>query len=186
MKKALITMTLAAIAAAMTGCKSVEVDRRGEALALDKNGEVVKTAAGEPLVLDRGWSVDYFQHWNWQKFDALEATAGQAALRINNYQGGADATNLTQLVYTSLDGLTKLVATAADAYVKVAGGGAQADTALTVAGRMISYFTGKGGDAAKATVSNDGNSVKVTDGKTTILCDKDGNCSDCSDGSCNP
>ena len=99
---------------------------------------------------------------------------------------GADATNLTHLVHTSLEGLTRLVATAADAYVKVAGGGAQADTALTVAGRMISYFTGKGGDAAKATVSTDGSAVKVTDGTTTILCDKDGNCSDCTTGACNP
>lgn len=184
--KKLMMIALAACAAAMTGCKSVEVDRRGEALALDKNGEVVKTAAGEPLVLDKGWSVDYFQHWNWQEFDSLSAKAGQAELAINNYRGGADATNLTHLVHTSLEGLTRLVATAADAYVKVAGGGAQADTALTVAGRMISYFTGKGGDAAKASVSTDGNAVKVTDGTTTILCDRDGNCSDCQDGTCNP
>ena len=184
--KKLMMIALAACAAAMTGCKSVEVDRRGEALALDKNGEVVKTAAGEPLVLDKGWSVDYFQHWNWQEFDSLSAKAGQAELAINNYRGGADATNLTHLVHTWLDGLTRVVATAADAYVKVAGGGAQADTALTVAGRMISYFTGKGGDAAKASVSTDGNAVKVTDGTTTILCDKDGNCSECTSGACNP
>ena len=85
-----------------------------------------------------------------------------------------------------IDSMTKLVSTCAAAYVTIAGGGAQADTVTSVVTKMISYFTSKGGDASKATVSNDGNAVKVTDGKTTILCDKDGNCSDCSDGSCNP
>ncbi len=174
-------IALAACAAAMTGCKSIEVDRRGQALATDANGAVVKTAAGEPLVLDMGWSVDYFQHWNWQEFDALSAKAGQAELAINNYRGGADATNLTQLVHTSLDGLTKLVATAADAYVKVAGGGAQADTALSVASKMINYFSSKGGDVSKATVTTNtaDNTVKVTDGTTCITCDTAGNCTDC-------
>ena len=178
--KKLMMVALAACAVAIVGCKSIEVDRRGQQLATDKNGEVVKTAAGEPLVLDMGWNVDYFQHWNWQKFDAMKARAGEAELEINNYHSGAD-TNLSALVSASMGGLTQLIATAADAYVKVAGGGAQADTALNVAGKVISYFTSKGGDATKATVTTEGEKVKVSDGTTCVECDKDGNCTECAD-----
>ena len=178
--KKLMMVALAACAVAIVGCKSIEVDRRGQQLATDKNGEVVKTAAGEPLVLDMGWNVDYFQHWNWQKFDAMKARAGEAELEINNYHSGAD-TNLSALVSASMGGLTQLIATAADAYVKVAGGGAQADTALNVAGKVISYFTSKGGDASKATVTTEGEKVKVSDGTTCVECDKAGNCTECAE-----
>lgn len=178
-------LALAACAAAITGCKSIEVDRKAQSLATVPNADgsvsVVKDAAGNPMILDGGWSVDYFQHWNWQEFDSLSAKAGSAELAINNYRGGADATNLTQLVHTSLDGLTQLVATAAEAYVKVAGGGAQADTALTTAKKIISYFSDKGGDVTKATVSTNtaSNTVQVTDGTTCVQCDASGNCTDC-------
>ena len=189
--KKLMIIALAACAAAITGCKSIEVERHASSLATVQNADgtvsVVKDSAGNPVILDGGWKVDYFQHWNWQRFDSLSAKAGQGvSLDINNYEGGADATNLTALVHTSLEGLTKLVATAADAYVKVAGGGAQADTALNVAGKMISYFTSKGGDATKATAAVDSasNTVKITDGATTIQCDAAGNCTDCSTGAC--
>ena len=182
----IMIIALAACAAAMTGCKSIEVERHAATLATVKNADgtvsVVKDAAGNPVVLDGGWEVDYFQHWNWQKFDSLHATAGAGVvLDLNGYEGGADATNLTALVKGSLDGLTKLVATAADAYVKVAGGGAQADVALSTAGKIIKYFSDKGGDVSKATVTADTaeNVVKVTDGTTCVTCDAAGNCTDC-------
>ncbi len=184
MKKIMI-IALAACAAAITGCKSIEVDRKAQSLATVPNADgsvsVVKDAAGNPMILDGGWSVDYFQHWNWQEFDSLSAKAGSAELAINNYRGGADATNLTQLVHTSLDGLTQLVATAAEAYTKVAGGGAQADVALSTAKKVISYFSDKGGDVSKATVTANtaDNTVKVTDGTTCVTCDTAGNCTDC-------
>lgn len=183
--KKLTIIALAVCAAAITGCKSIEVERHAQSLATIQNADgtvsVVKDAANNPVVLDGGWEVDYFQHWNWQKFDRLAAKTNEAELSINNYEGGADATNLTQLVHTSLDGLTKLVATAADAYVKVAGGGAQADTAINVASKLVSYFAEKGGDVTKATVTTDtaANTVKVTDGTTSVECDASGNCTDC-------
>lgn len=185
MKKVMIIM-LAACAAAVTGCKSIEVERHAAKLATietaDGKYEVVRDAQNNPVILDGGWYVDYFQHWNFQKFDSMEATAGKdVRLAINGYEGGADATNLTALVHTSLDGLTQLVATAAEAYVKVAGGGAQADTALSTAKKIISYFSDKGGDVSKATVSTNtaSNTVQVTDGTTCVQCDASGNCTDC-------
>ena len=184
--KKLMVIAAVVCAASLVGCKSVEVERHGQTLATVENADgtvsVVKDAANNPVILDGGWEVDYFQHWNWQKFDSLHATAGQGvALDINNYEGGADATNLTQLVHTSLEGLTKLVATCADAYVKVAGGGAQADTAVNVAGRIANYFASKGGDVTKATVTTDeaAKKIKVTDGTTCVECDAAGNCTDC-------
>ena len=184
--KKLMVIAAVVCAASLVGCKSVEVERHGQTLATVENADgtvsVVKDAANNPVILDGGWEVDYFQHWIWQKFDSLHATAGQGvALDINNYEGGADATNLTQLVHTSLEGLTKLVATCADAYVKVAGGGAQADTALKVAQKVVSYFNEKGGDVTKATVTTDSasNTFKISDGTTSVECDAAGNCSDC-------
>ena len=186
MKKTLMLAALAALIAGMTGCKSIEVERMPSTLATitDTNGvtTVVRDKSGNPIVLDGGWTVDYFQHWNWQKFDSFAATAGAGVmLQINNYQSGADS-NLVALVHTSLDGLTKLVATAADAYCKVAGGGAQADTAVKTAGKIINYFSEKGGDVSKATVKTDttAKTVTVTDGTTCIQCDAAGNCSECS------
>lgn len=185
----LLTITTAAIIGAMllsTGCKSIEVERNAQSLATVQNADgtvsVVRDAANNPIILDGGWSVDYLQHWNWQRFDSLEATAGSGVrLAINGYEGGADATNLTALVSGSLDGLTKLVATAAEAYVKVAGGGAQADVALSTAQKIINYFSAKGGDVTKAEVKTDtaANTVQVTDGTTTVQCDTAGNCTDC-------
>ena len=134
-----------------------------------------------PQGLDGGWNVDYFQHWNWQKFDSLSAKAGKdVSLDINNYASGADS-NLVSLVDTSVTGATKLIATAAEAYVKVAGGGAQADTALAVGQKIYEYFKSKGGDESKAAVTTDtaSNTVKVDDGTTCVQCDSVGNCTDC-------
>lgn len=170
----------AMVCAALAGCKSIEVDRKGQSLATvqgaDGADQVVKDAAGNPIILDGGWKVDYFQHWNWQKFDNLEAEAGAAKLRINNYQSGSD-TNLTALVDASMAGATRLVVSIGETYAKVAGGGAQADTVLDVAQRVYSYFTSNGGDPAKATVSEADGAVKVTDGMTAVSCSADGTCS---------
>ena len=175
------TLSLVLLSLVLAGCKSIEVDRKGQSLATvqgaDGADQVVKGADGNPIILDGGWKVDYFQHWNWQKFDNLEAKAGEAELRINNYQSGSD-TNLTALVDASMAGATRLVVSIGETYAKVAGGGAQADTVLDVAQRVYSYFTSKGGDPAKATVSEADGKVRVTDGATTVACDGNGNCSE--------
>ena len=172
-----------ALLAVCSGCKSVEVERNAQSLATIESADgtrtVVKDAAGNPVILDGGWSVDYFQHWNWQKFDSLKATAGAGvSLDINNYEGGADATNLTQLVQTSLDSMTKLTVAVGEAYTKIAGG-AQADTVLDVAAKVANYFRNSGGDASKANVvtNADGKTLTVSDGTTSVSCDANGNCS---------
>ena len=184
MKKLAMLAALAAIAAGFTGCKSIEVERHAASLATVQNADgtvtVVRDAQNNPVTLDGGWEVDYFQHWNWQKFDSLSAKAGKdVSLDINNYASGADS-NLTALVSASFDGGTQLVTAIGEAYVKIAGGGAQASTVLSSAQKVYEYFVSKGGDASKATVSTNtaSNTLQVSDGTTTVECDSQGNCSD--------
>ena len=185
MKIQSFAIILAAGMACLIGCKSIEVERYAAKLATvetaDGKYEVVRDAANNPVILDGGWEVDYFQHWNWQKFDSLHATAGTGvALDINNYASGADS-NLTALVAASFDGGTKLVTAIGDAYVKIAGGGAQASAVLTSAQKVYEYFKAKGGDVSKATVTTNSatNTLKVDDGTTCVECDATGNCTDC-------
>ena len=189
-----------AVAAAVTGCKSIEVERYAAKLATIKGADgteqIVKDKDGNPIILDGGWAVDYFQHWNWQKFDALRAQAGaNVSLEINNYEGGADPSNLTALVAASFDGGAKLATAIGDAYVKIAGGGAQADAALGVIKKIYNAFKGAGGDISSATTTIDGDKITISDGSVCIECDKAGNCTtgtcppsssggSCSSGSC--
>lgn len=187
MNKLMMIFAVGAAILSMTGCKSIEVERHRQSLATVQNADgtvsVVRDAANNPVVLDGGWEVDYFQHWNWQKFDSLFAKAGKdVSLDINNYASGADS-NLVALVDTSITGATKLIATAAEAYVKIAGGGVQADTALSVGQKIYEYFKSKGGDETKAVVTTDtaANTVKIDDGSTCVQCDAAGNCTDCTD-----
>ena len=185
MHKMMIVAAFAAIAT-LTGCKSIEVERHAQTLATVKNAdgseEVVRDKDNNPIVLDGGWYLDYFQHWNWQQIEALSAKAGKdVSLDINKYAGGADPTNLTALVSASFDGGTKLVTAIGEAYVKIAGGGAQATTVLSSAQQIYDYFVGKGGDASKATVTTNSasNTLQVSDGTTCVECDSQGVCSDC-------
>ena len=149
---------------------------------------------GEDQVITRGYQVTSggweatarSPLWASETLKGLEIgvqTNGSVTMSIDKY--GRDlSTNAVTMTKEMFSGGAQLATAIGDAYVKIAGGGAQADTALSVTKKIISYFTSKGGDAAKATVSNDGNAVKVTDGKTTISCDKDGNCTECADGLC--
>ena len=189
-EKTLAVLALIAIggccAFVFAGCKSIEVERHADKVATwtDTNGvtKAVCDSKGKPVILDGGWSIDYFQHGNWQKFDMLTAQAGPGvSVTINKYESGMDS-NLVALVSTSLDGLTKLTVAVGEAYVKIAGGGAQADTALKSASKIINYFRDKGGDVTKATVTSDeaAGTVKIDDGTTCISCDAGGNCSECS------
>ena len=179
MKKMIVNSILIAAglcaAANITGCKSIEVDRRGHQVAMDGQGQVIKDKDGNPVILDLGWNVDYFQHWNWQKFDSMHAKAGEAELDINGYEGGAAASNLTALVSTSLSGVATITEKVCAAIITYGGsvaaeGGSAAITALA------NKFIAAGGDESKATVTCKDGSCTVTDG--CVSCTEDG-CIDC-------
>ena len=112
-------------------------------------------------------------------------TNGSVTMSLNKYMRDL-STNSVVMVDGLMRNGANLVTAIGDAYVKIAGGGAQAETVLTSAQKIYSYFTSKGGDASKATVTTEDGKVKVTDGTTCVSCDKDGNCSECTSGACNP
>ena len=152
-----------------SGCKSVEVERNAQSLATIESADgtraVVKDAAGNPVILDGGWSVDYFQHWMWMKLDSLNATAGTGVtLSLNGYESGVDS-NLVALVKTSLDGATQLAAKIAAA-IATSGGSAAADGVAA----LVKKFVASGGDVSKATVSCANGACTVTDGAVTEVC----------------
>jgi hypothetical protein len=166
MKKLLITTS---IALALAGCKSIEVERHAQTLATwcDTNGvhHVFCDATGKPIILDGGWEVDYFQHWNWQRFDALTASAGPGVtLMLNGYESGADS-NLVALVKTSFDGAA-LLAAKVGAAIATSGGSAGVEGVAA----MVRQFVSRGGDTAKATVSCENGACTISDGAVTETC----------------
>ena len=168
MNKLIMIVAVAAVAG-IAGCKSIEVERRGQALATytDTNGVVcvVLDAKGNPVLLDGGWEVDYFQHWTWTKLDTLSATAGSGVkLDINGYESGADS-NLVALVKTSFDGAA-LLAAKVGAAIATAGGSAGVDGVAS----MVRQFVSRGGDPAKATVNCANGSCTISDGAVTETC----------------
>ncbi len=191
MKKLMMVAALAA--GGLAGCKSIEVERHGQTLATyaDTNGvvRVALDARGNPIILDGGWGVDYFQHWMWTRLDMLSATAGAGVkLDINGYESGVD-TNLVALVDVSLKGTAELAAKIGTAIATcgasaAAEGGAASIVAL--AKQAYNRFVSRGGNVSKAVVSSSADgTVTVSDGSIGVQC-RDGSCSDCADGSCSP
>ena len=186
--KKMMMIALAACAVAMTGCtSSTRIEWGGKTAVRQPDGTVLVDEKGTPhyeseknVYKDSNWLTKREERDVKVKVNADGSYEAGIGSRVNDV-----SSNGVAMVTGGIEATTKLVSTCAAAYATIAGGGAQADTVTSVVTKMISYFTGKGGDAAKATVSTDGNAVKVTDGTTTILCDKDGNCSDCATGTCN-
>ena len=180
MKKLMIIWAAVAAIALAEGCKSITVDNRGSEVAIDDNGEVVRTKDGNPVVLYKGWQVDYFQHWNWQRFDTFDAsveTNGAIKVGINGYASGAD-TNLNALVSTSLNGVAiiteKVLAAVATQGCSVIGGAGE--MALKA---CIEKFKAKGGNENNIQVSCKDGSCTITDGNVTEVCENC--CIDCKD-----
>ena len=194
MKKMMMIALAAGAAAMMTGCQTRITAEKYAEQVLPIQEKV--TVNGEDRIITTHYQIAS-GGWYATARSPLYATEALEGLDIGVHTNGSVTMSLNKYSrdlstnsVVMVDGLMRnganLVTAIGDAYVKIAGGGAQAETVLTSAQKIYSYFTSKGGDAAKASVSTDGNAVKVTDGTTTILCDKDGNCSECTSGACNP
>lgn len=180
----------AAILGSVTGCKSIEVEYRGKALATwtDTNGVVraICDDLGKPIFFDKGWVVDYFQHGTFTKMDEMHAEAGVAKLDLNGYQSGMDS-NLVALVDVSLRGTAELAAKIGTA-IATCGGSAAAEGGasgiISLAKQAYNRFKKRGGDESKAVVTSaaDG-TVTVSDGSVGVQC-ANGVCSDCAGGTC--
>ena len=189
MKKLMMVALAAGAAAMMTGCQT-RITATKNAEVAHPIQEVVKVN-GEDQVINRsyqvtsgGWEATARSPlWASETLKGLEigvTTNGSVTMSIDKY--GRDlSTNAVTMTKEMFSGGAQLATAIGDAYVKIAGGGAQADTALNVTKKIISYFTSKGGDPAKAKVTTEDGKIKVSDGTTCVSCDKDGNCAECTD-----
>ena len=103
MKKLMTMITLAAIAAAMTGCRSVKVENYGE--------EVLQNADGAPILVDgkvvkcsKGWSVKQLSHWMNSEADALSAG-------VKGYDGSEISFNMNGMKSSPSEELAKSLMT---------------------------------------------------------------------------
>ena len=189
MKKLMMVVAVGAAIATMTGCTSAtRIEWGGKKAVRNPDGTVLADKDGKPYYETEK---NHYEDSNWLtkreerdvKVDAKADGSYTASLgsRVNDV-----STNGIAMVTGGINSMTKLVSTCAAAYVTIAGGGAQADTTAAIVSKIVNYFSSKGGDVTKATVTTDtaSNTVKVTDGETTVQCDAQGNCTDCTDGSC--
>ena len=188
MKKLMMMTALAACAAAMTGCQTrVQIERDEPTKILPK--QEVREFNGTNILITTDYFVPpahycvtarspLFAKESVARFAADVGENGTWSINADGYSRDL-STNAVVMVKEMFSGGAQLAIAIGDAYTKIAGGGAQADTALSVAQRVISYFSSKGGDASKATVTTDAaaNTMKITDGTTTVTCDAAGNCS---------
>ena len=188
MKHLKLILAMAALSTAIVGCKSITVDRRGQELAKDKDGNVLCGTNGVPIILDKGWEIDYWQHWQLVKFDDMQAAIRpeEISFALGGYYSAADS-NLVALVDVSLRGAAELAAKIGTAIATCgASSGVEGGAAAIVSLAKTAYakFKAKGGDETKAVVTSaaDG-TVTVSDGTVGVQC-KDGSCSYCPDGNC--
>lgn len=183
----LTMMALAACAAALTGCQTritIESDETKplpvqQLVEVDGTNRVITTGyfEGRPHYCITARSPLYAKE-SVARFAAGVGEKGTWTINADGYSRDL-STNAVVMVREMFAGGAQLVIAIGDAYTKIAGGGAQADTALSVAQKVYSFFTSKGGDASKATVTTDGGKLKVSDGTTCVECDAAGNCNEC-------
>lgn len=177
-------MILAALAAALTGCQTRITATKNPEVAhpIEK---VVQVNGEDRVIVDHyqvtsgGWEATARSPlYATEALDGLDLgveTNGTVYLKLGSYNRDL-STNSVTMVREMFSGGAQLVTAIGDAYVKIAGGGAQADTVLSVARKAYTAFTSGGGDPAKASVSTDGDKLTVSDGSVCTTCTDDGTC----------
>ncbi len=181
MKRILI---LTALVAAFAGCtSSTSIKWGGKKAVRTADGAVVVAPDGSPyyesepnVYKDSNWLTKREERDVKVEVQSDGSYTASLGSRVNDV-----STNGIAMVTGGINAMTKLVSTCAAAYVTIAVGGAQADTTTAIVSKMVKYFTDKGGDAEKATVTTDTTTgtVKISDGTVCTSCTADGTCSDC-------
>ena len=185
----------AMVAAVAVGCQTrITAEKHAEqALPIQEkvtvNGEDVLIVKGYQIASGGWYATARSPLYAAEALDGLEIgvhTNGSVTLSIAKYQRDL-STNAVAMV----DGMAKnganLVTAIGEAYVKIAGGGAQAESVMSVARKAYGLFADGGGDVSKANVSVDAGKVRICDGERCVECDAGGNCSECvgcADGGC--
>lgn len=182
-------MIIAAIAAALTGCQT-RITATKHAEAVHPIQKVVQVNGQDQVIVERyeissgGWEATarsplYAQ----EALNGLEIgveTNGTVKLSLGTYNRDLSPQAVT-MVKEMFAGGANLAIAIGDAYTKIAGGGAQADTLMTMINKAYKAFTSGGGDASKAKVTINGETFDITDGSVCTTCTPDGNCTT---GSC--
>lgn len=177
MKKIQITFVIVAaaigLAAAVSGCRSVEVENYGEEVVRDADDKPVTLADGRIQTIKKGWRVDHFQHWMITEADSITASIRPESIdfALNGLNTRPDGTNLVALVDTSFKGATELAAKIGAA-IASSGGSVGVEAAASA---LASKFLASGGNAEKAAVTVADGVVTCTDGSCTVS----GACADC-------
>lgn len=177
-------MLIAALAAALTGCQT-RITATKHAEAVHPIQRVVQVNGQDQVIVDRyqvssgGWEATARSPlYATEALDGLSIdveTNGTVRLDLNRYHRDL-STNSVTMTKTMFDGGASLVTAIGEAYVKIAGGGAQADTILSVARKVYTDFALAGGDATKSTVTVEDGAVKLSDGSVCTTCAPDGTC----------
>lgn len=182
-------MLFAAISAALlTGCQT-RITATKNAEVVHPIQRVVQVNGQDQVIVDRyeissgGWEATARSPlYAKEALAGLEIgveTNGTVHLALGSYDRDL-STNAVAMVKEMFAGGANLAIAIGEAYTKIAGG-AQADTVMTVAKTVYNAFTSSGGDATKATVTTEGETIKVSDGSVCTTCTVDGTCTT---GSC--
>lgn len=173
------------LAAALAGCQtSLDVIKHAE---VASPIEKVVQVNGQDRVITDGYLIS---SGGWEAtarsplyaVEALDGlgievtTNGTVRLNLNRYARDL-STNSVAMVGTMFRGGADLATAIGDAYVRIAGGGAQAAAVMDVARKVYGAFSSGGGDPSKATVTTDGDAIRVSDGSVCTTCTPDGTCS---------
>lgn len=194
MKKIMFAALVAAFGIGITGCQTRITGEKypEQVLPIQK---VVKVNGEDQVITEHyqiasgGWSVTarspLYATEALEGLDFGVGTNGFVHLALAKYNRDTSS-NAVEMVNGMFKNGANLVTAIGDAYCKIAGGGAQADTALASAAKIYNFFTSKGGNPDKATVSvNEANkNLVVTDGTTCVECTADGTCTECTTGAC--
>lgn len=170
--KKLMMLMLAACAAAITGCVSMEVE--------DYGYDVVKDAAGNPVCDTNGvvQTVYKGQKWDFNKnmvdqaYEAVEferQLQNVIKLRVANYKD-AVSPELNKIIGTSFKGAAELAAKIGAA-IATSGGSVAGEAAYSALEKTIKSYLAKGGSVEKATVECKDGSCTITDGTVTEVCE---------------
>lgn len=177
-------MLIAALVAALTGCQT-RITAVKHAEAVHPIQKVVQVNGQDQVIIDRyeissgGWEATarsplYAQ----EALNGLELgveTNGTVKLALGSYNRDLSPQAVT-MVKEMFAGGANLAIAIGDAYTKIAGGGAQADTVMSMTSKAYNAFTTSGGDASKARVTINGETFDISDGSVCTTCTADGNC----------
>ena len=115
--KQLAFVAACAAAAALCGCRSVEVKNYGEEFLVDKDGAPV-LIDGKPVKCSKGWSVDHASHWLNTEADGISAeiTPEHVVKFSMNGMKSSPSEEYNKMMATTMGAFVQMMQIAAAAY----------------------------------------------------------------------